>query len=220
MSWQFSCFCWNELFSDYYYYATAGGARFWVCASRTCQMSLLRFSLVEKIFDDYANCSVCDWHLCRIFRKFVSSWSASIWTLTNLFAAYEHTVATYYSDLFPHFGNCAGSEFSAVFGCALLTTYLGLFINFYFQTYKAPAKSSSNGVVNGHANGKANGHGNGNGIMYVPFFHACENVFLLRYFVDTRRGELKLHSPGHQRRVGYIPWKFYVQTNSIENFVG
>jgi len=79
------------------------------------------------------------------------------------FGTYERMAFKYYPDL-PYLGNCAGSEGAALFGCALLTSYLGLFINFYFQTYKKPAsakKTSPNGVVNGHANGKANGSANG-----------------------------------------------------------
>jgi hypothetical protein len=73
----------------------------------------------------------------------------------------------------PYLGNCAGSEKAAIFGCALLTSYLGLFINFYFQTYKKPTtttKSTSNGVANGHGNGKANGIANGS--LWV--FHFLE----------------------------------------------
>lgn len=66
--------------------------------------------------------------------------------------------ASYFPDTLPHVGNCAGSEGAAVFGCALLTSYLGLFVNFYFQTYKKPAL---NGVANGGANGSANGKANG-----------------------------------------------------------
>jgi len=72
------------------------------------------------------------------------------------FGTYEHTAATYFADTLPHIGNCAGSETAAVFGCALLTSYLGLFINFYLQTYKKPSpKSVGNGVANGKANGIA-----------------------------------------------------------------
>jgi len=70
------------------------------------------------------------------------------------FGTYCHFVYMYYPGL-PVIGNCAGTETSAIFGCALLTSYLGLFINFYIQTYKAPAKSGKkpvNGVANG--NGK------------------------------------------------------------------
>ncbi|KDR69578.1 hypothetical protein GALMADRAFT_271961 [Galerina marginata CBS 339.88] len=73
------------------------------------------------------------------------------------FGTYELLAFTRYPSL-PTLGNCSGSEGAAVFGCALLTSYLGLFINFYFQTYKKPAstkKASSNGVANGHTNEKA-----------------------------------------------------------------
>ncbi|KAF8973923.1 elongase [Flammula alnicola] len=75
------------------------------------------------------------------------------------FGTYERVAFTYFPSL-PYIGNCAGSEKAAAFGCALLTSYLFLFINFYFQTYKKPAmnkKPTSNGTANGHANGKANG---------------------------------------------------------------
>jgi hypothetical protein len=34
-------------------------------------------------------------------------------------------------------GSCAGTETSALFGCALLSSYLLLFINFYRITYQA-----------------------------------------------------------------------------------
>ncbi|EAU93111.2 fatty acid elongase [Coprinopsis cinerea okayama7 len=75
------------------------------------------------------------------------------------FGTYEHFAATRWPHL-PHIANCSGSEGAALFGCALLTSYLGLFINFYFNTYKKPAqkKSAANGSANGHANGLANGH--------------------------------------------------------------
>ncbi|KAF8203660.1 elongase of fatty acids [Pholiota molesta] len=78
------------------------------------------------------------------------------------FGTYERMAFKYFPGL-PHISNCAGSERAAIFGCALLTSYLFLFINFYFQTYKKPAnkKPTSNGIANGHANGKANGTANG-----------------------------------------------------------
>ncbi|KAF8622476.1 hypothetical protein AX15_006992 [Amanita polypyramis BW_CC] len=68
------------------------------------------------------------------------------------FGTYQHYAHFYYQGILPSVGNCAGSESAALFGCGLLTSYLGLFINFYIQTYKAPAKKG--GFV---ANGKANG---------------------------------------------------------------
>jgi fatty acid elongase 3 len=73
------------------------------------------------------------------------------------FGTYSHFVHAYYKDTLPVMGNCAGTESAALFGCGLLTSYLGLFINFYIQTYKAPAKRNGQ-LANGTANGQANGN--------------------------------------------------------------
>ena len=73
--------------------------------------------------------------------------------------AYSHFVANYWKDTMPNIGDCAGGENAALFGCALLSSYLLLFINFYFQTYKKPARTSGKGASNGSANGHANGNG-------------------------------------------------------------
>ncbi|KAF8642385.1 hypothetical protein AX16_009653 [Volvariella volvacea WC 439] len=73
------------------------------------------------------------------------------------FGTYQHFSFTYYSNILPHYGNCAGTESAAIFGCALLTSYLGLFIDFYLRTYKKPTRSSkptANGAANGHAGSK------------------------------------------------------------------
>ncbi|KAF9526483.1 fatty acid elongase [Crepidotus variabilis] len=74
------------------------------------------------------------------------------------FGTYQRLAFRYFPDL-PFVANCAGSESAALFGCGLLTSYLLLFINFYFQTYKKPAakKVAGNGVANGHVNGHVNG---------------------------------------------------------------
>lgn len=73
------------------------------------------------------------------------------------FIAYERFAFQYFPNTLPYFDNCAGSQTAAMFGCGLLTSYLGLFINFYFQTYKKPVVQKSRGVANGYPNGKANG---------------------------------------------------------------
>jgi fatty acid elongase 3 len=73
-------------------------------------------------------------------------------TRADILIAYQHYAYTYYKGILPSIGNCAGSESAALFGCGLLTSYLGLFINFYIQTYKSPAKNGDR-VANKKANG-------------------------------------------------------------------
>lgn len=69
--------------------------------------------------------------------------------MIQTFAAYSHYGAHYYPS-WPILGDCAGSESAAIFGCGLLSSYLGLFINFYIQTYKAPKGKKVNGIANGN----------------------------------------------------------------------
>lgn len=64
------------------------------------------------------------------------------------FGTYSHFVTAYWPGL-PAPGDCSGAESSAIFGCALLSSYLVLFINFYIQTYKAPARGAKKAVANG-----------------------------------------------------------------------
>merc|ERR1711939_31769 len=54
---------------------------------------------------------------------------------TVYFASYSYFSATYWPT-WPTMGSCAGTEGAAIFGCALLTSYLFLFIAFYKATYK------------------------------------------------------------------------------------
>jgi fatty acid elongase 3 len=110
-------------------------------------------------------------HVIMYYYYYASAGGAKIWWkkyLTSMqiiqfiidlfvvyFGTYSHFTHAYYPEM-PNIGNCAGTESAAVFGCVLLTSYLGLFINFYVQTYKSPSKSGKkpvNGVANG--NGKA-----------------------------------------------------------------
>jgi fatty acid elongase 3 len=73
---------------------------------------------------------------------FASPYSQRMFRLVlNSTAAYMHVAATYYDRILPHMGDCAISDPAAVFGCILLTSYLGLFINFYMQTYKRGDKA-------------------------------------------------------------------------------
>ncbi|KAF7791865.1 hypothetical protein EIP86_002889 [Pleurotus ostreatoroseus] len=118
--------CYTQL-NDYYYCATAGGAKIW------WKKYLTTMQITQFVID--------------LFVVY--------------FATYNYYAANYFPWL-PNLGTCAGTEVAAVFGCVLLTSYLGLFINFYIQTYKKPrGKGVANGKANGVANGKANGVANG-----------------------------------------------------------
>jgi len=52
------------------------------------------------------------------------------------YASYSYFAWTYGRHLLSTKGSCSGSEGAAIFGCALLTSYLFLFIAFYQKTYK------------------------------------------------------------------------------------
>ena len=51
------------------------------------------------------------------------------------FASYTYFSSTYFPRL-PTFGSCAGEEFAAFAGMGIISSYLLLFISFYFATYR------------------------------------------------------------------------------------
>lgn len=51
------------------------------------------------------------------------------------FASYTYFTAKYFPYM-PNKGNCAGEEFAAFAGMAILSSYLLLFISFYLATYQ------------------------------------------------------------------------------------
>lgn len=52
--------------------------------------------------------------------------------------------ASNYFSYLPNNGTCAGEEFAAIFGCALLSSYLFLFIGFYAATYQKKGRVRAN----------------------------------------------------------------------------
>jgi fatty acid elongase 3 len=53
------------------------------------------------------------------------------------FASWTYFTSTYWNWL-PNMGQCAGEEFAAIAGICILSSYLLLFISFYFATYSKP----------------------------------------------------------------------------------
>ncbi|KAF1996464.1 elongation of fatty acids protein 3 [Amniculicola lignicola CBS 123094] len=53
------------------------------------------------------------------------------------FASYTYFTSTYWPWM-PNAGKCAGEEFAAIAGICILSSYLLLFISFYFATYNKP----------------------------------------------------------------------------------
>ncbi|GBE77948.1 GNS1/SUR4 membrane protein [Sparassis latifolia] len=115
-------------------------------------------------------------HVLMYYYYFATAGGARIWWKKHLttmqivqfvvdlfvvyFATYSYFSATYLKG-WPTMGSCAGTESAALFGCGLLSSYLGLFIQFYVNTYNKPAKGKSakaNGKPLANGNGVANGH--------------------------------------------------------------
>jgi fatty acid elongase 3 len=113
-------------------------------------------------------------HVCMYYYYYATAGGKKIWWkrylttmqitqfVIDIFAVYFGTYSRYASASWnlPNIGNCAGTESAALLGCAVLTSYLFLFIKFYMDTYKKPAVKTQQKVANGVANGIANGNGN------------------------------------------------------------
>jgi fatty acid elongase 3 len=56
------------------------------------------------------------------------------------FASYNYFTSTYFTWM-PSYGKCAGEEFAAFAGIGILSSYLVLFISFYFATYRKEGKA-------------------------------------------------------------------------------
>ena len=60
------------------------------------------------------------------------------------YASYAYFSSTYFPNI-PSPGKCAGEEFAAFAGMGILSSYLLLFISFYFATYKKDAAKGGRG---------------------------------------------------------------------------
>jgi len=62
------------------------------------------------------------------------------------FASYTYFSWKYFPYM-PNCGSCAGEEFAAIYGCALLTSYLFLFLAFYANVYRKRGRRAANRKV-------------------------------------------------------------------------
>jgi fatty acid elongase 3 len=134
----------------YYYWATAAGYKIWwkqyVTVLQISQF-ILDLGLVY-----FGSTSGLFYHIVR-----------TVLIVLITLSAYSHFAYT--RGWKPCVGDCAGSEFAALQGCAILSSYLVLFIMFYRKTYKNASlkkavrdSQTANGkkpVANGKANGRA-----------------------------------------------------------------
>jgi len=58
------------------------------------------------------------------------------------FASYTYFTSTYWPWI-PNSGECAGEEYAAFAGCGIISSYLVLFISFYFATYKKSGRRAA-----------------------------------------------------------------------------
>lgn len=140
---------------DYYYYATAGGAKIWV-----------RCKLNNGIYNSLSCSSGRSISLlCKspnsLSISLLSTLPVRILFLLRQLNANQMRISKAYTRIafthgLPTKGDCAGELPAALYGCALLTFYLVLFIDFYRRTYNAASKKAA---TNGSAvaNGKTNG---------------------------------------------------------------
>ncbi|KAJ2358282.1 Fatty acyl-CoA elongase/Polyunsaturated fatty acid specific elongation enzyme [Coemansia erecta] len=79
-----------------------------------------------------ASCGIYPW-----WKKYVTTLQITQFIIDLgfvYFCTYQLIASRYYQHL-PHCGTCAGTEEAAIFGCALLSSYLLLFIQFFQRTY-------------------------------------------------------------------------------------
>jgi len=78
-------------------------------------------------------------------------------------ATYTYFAFNYFP-LLPNFGNCNGEPVMAIIGCAVITSYLFLFIDFFKKTYKGKKSSpkAAQAIKKAAASGKSTAVKNNN----------------------------------------------------------
>jgi len=112
----------------WYYFQSARGIRIW------WKEWITRLQIIQFIIDLGTSLE-----LARFFFFFLA---LTVCPGFVYFASYTYFTSTYFEWL-PSAGRCAGEEFAAFAGIGILSSYLFLFISFYFATYKKDGKRPS-----------------------------------------------------------------------------
>jgi hypothetical protein len=103
----------------WYYFQAARGVRVW------WKEWVTRIQIIQFVID-------------LIFVYFAT------YTFIPIFSADNRYFTSNYFPWLPNNGNCAGEEFAAIFGCAILSSYLFLFLGFYAATYQRKGRVRAN----------------------------------------------------------------------------
>ncbi|KAA1075803.1 hypothetical protein PGT21_027216 [Puccinia graminis f. sp. tritici] len=98
-----------------------------ICANLTVHVIMYYYYFTTSAFPGYK-----PWYKKALTSLQISQFVIDLFIV--YFASYSYFAAEYLG--WPTMGNCSGTEGAAVFGCAILTSYLFLFIGFYRKTYK------------------------------------------------------------------------------------
>ena len=121
--------------ADYYYYATAGGAKIWVrlswqilgaVAYPQWKKYLTTMQIIQFVIDLCVVYFASESVLPPPSRSHHQSGFIRVLRACTNRTGYNHFAAKYTN--LPYVSDCTGSEGAAIFGCALLSTYLFLFI--------------------------------------------------------------------------------------------